>query len=155
MTNTVTAVEIPADVKDNSQTVTDYAFARYRAPDRGVVSPAQRDRTVKTATAYLVGYTHYQWQDTNPDGQRCRFDMIVNHEGDATYLLHTEYFTRVACAECEHSYASTYQVISTEEGSSEAVPRCDDHGDRFRRSVVGEPGVTMHESERLRIGQHD
>lgn len=147
-------IEIPADVRDNSETVTDYAFMRYRAPGRGVRTPDERDRSIRVAREFLCGYQHYTWNDTNPGGQRCRFDMVTDSDGQVTDLLHTEYFTRVGCAECPYSYASVYQVIQTEDGMSAAVPRCDHHADRFRRAIAGE-SVILHESERLLIGQHD
>lgn len=163
---TTITVEIPADVRDNSETVTDYAFSRHRSPDKGVRTPAQRDRELKDARGHTFRmYDVYTWHDVNQGnrqgwgaGQRCRFDMVVNRDsGGVIALFHTEYFTRVACAEgtwC-HSYASVYQVIQTEDGMSDAVPRCDDHAHRFRRAIAGEAGVILHESERLLIGQHD
>jgi len=145
-------VEIPADVKDNSEAVTEYAFMSHRAPDKGKRTPVDRDNTI--IDHGLFGYVWHEWRDVNPDGQRCRFDMFVREDGTVTHLLHTEYFTRTACAECEYSYAGVYQVIQTEDGMSDAVPRCDQHADRFRRALTGE-AVTLHESEPLLIGQHD
>ena len=149
------AVEIPATVRDNSQTVTDYAFMRHRAPDKGVRTPEQRDRDIAWRDTF--GYVHYTWHDVNPNGQRCRFDMLVHlNTGNVTYLFHTEYFTRVACGECEYSYATVYQEITTSDGTtSQPVPRCDLHADLFRRAVAGTPGLKLRESERLLIGQHD
>ncbi len=153
MTDTLT-VEIPADVKDNSETVTDYAFMRHRSPSKGAISPQGRDRQNRINREYLSHmYTYYAWSDVNPNGQRCRFDMWVDEAGQVVNLFHTEYWTRGACAECEHSYASVYQVITTEDGDSLSVPRCEEHADRFRRLCRTE-GVTLHESERLLIGQH-
>ena len=161
MNDTVT-VEIPADVRDNSETVTDYAHMGHRAPDKGVVSPHLRDDNIRVCRDYLTGYSVYTWHDVNQGdrhgrgaGHRCRFDMVTNADGQVTHLFHTEYFTRVACAECAYSYASVYQVIQTEDGMSDAVPRCDEHAHRFRRAIAGEAGVILHESERLLIGQHD
>jgi hypothetical protein len=153
-------VEIPADVRDNSATVTDYAFMRHLSPDRGVRTPSGRDYELKVVREHLGHmYEVFAWSDVNPDGQRCRFDMVVRKDsGTVAYLFHTEYFTRTACAEGHycHSYASVYQVIAT--GDAEpgpAVPRCDEHAGWFRRACTGEPGLVLMESERLLIGQHD
>lgn len=166
MTDTTTiTVEIPADVRDNSETVTDYAFMRHLSPNRGDVGPGGRDYELATTRNYLSHmYDVYSWSDVNQGhrlgygaGQRCRFDMVVNKKtGVVAYLFHTEYFTRVACAEGSwcHSYASVYQVIQTEDGMSDAVPRCDEHAHLFRR-VAARNGAAVYESERLHIGQHD
>jgi hypothetical protein len=157
MTDTPT-VEIPADVRDNSETVTDYAFSRHRSPDRGVVGPDGRDRENRVKRDYLSHmYTYYSWSDVNPDGQRCRFDMWVDKTGQVVNLFHTEYFTRVACYQGDWcaSYASHYVV--TTGGTlpvEEPVPVCDEHRRGLERSFTDSP-VTLHLSERLLIGQHD
>lgn len=155
----MTTIEIPADVRDNSETVTDYAYTRHHSPDKGVHTRETRDDRIDSVTRFpILGLTHYQWHDTSPDGQRCRFDMIVNKSGTVVNLFHTEYFTRVACAECPYSYASVYQAlvtVATQDAPSEAVPRCDTHADRFRREVARTPGLVVRESERLLIGRHD
>lgn len=157
MTDTLT-VEIPLDVRDNSETATDYAFMRYLSPDRGVVGPVGRDHENRVKREYLShAYTHYAWSDVNPDGQRCRFDMWVNKTGHVVNLFHTEYFTRVACYQGEFctSYAAYY--VQTTGGFlevSDAVPVCEHHIDALRRSFEGSP-VTLLLSEPLLIGQHD
>lgn len=157
----MSTIEIPADVRDNSETVTDYAFMRDRAQSNYPYHTVKaRDGEIKRVDLFPhLRFTHYTWTDTNPDEQRCRFDMIVDPDGMVVNLFHTEYFTRVACAECEYSYASVYQLITTGETDDEgvsnlAVPRCDHHADRFRRACFGVPGVVLYESERLRIGQY-
>jgi hypothetical protein len=155
-----TTVEIPADVRDNFETVTDYAFSRHLSTHLTPPTFASRDRQIELAD--LFGYTHYQWFGTTQGtrhgwgaGQRYRVDLLVNRDGEVVYHFLTMYFTRVACAECEYSYASVYQVIATEEEISEAVPRCDFHADVFRRAVAGTPGLVLAESEHLISGQHD
>lgn len=151
MNDTVT-VEIPADVRDNSETVTDYAFMRHRSPDKGVRTPKQRDTDINNAPFF--GYRHFTWHDVNPDGQRCRFDMLVDEGGQVVDLFHTEYFTRVKCAECEYSYAQYYMTVTTPDGTSEPVARCGEHTRTFMNASRGIPGVTVTLSEPLRIGQH-
>lgn len=154
MNTTTAAVEIPADVRDNSETVTDYAHMDHRAPDKGVRTPLQRELDVSNASFF--GYKVYTWRDVNPNGQRCAFTMIVKDDGGVRHLFHTEYFTRVACGECKYSYATVYQEITTSDGTtSQPVPRCDEHADLFRRACAGTPGLKLRESEHLLIGQHD
>jgi hypothetical protein len=159
MTDTVT-VEIPAHVRDNSETVTDYAFMGHRSPNRGVVSPGARDRTIDTAVRFLTGYRHYSWLDVNQGnrqgwgaGQRCRFDMVVNGDGQVVNLFHTEYWTRVACATGDwcYSYATHYALVlkDGEPTTDGPLPYCDEH----IRSLSRELDVRL--SERLLIGQHD
>jgi hypothetical protein len=156
MTDTVT-VEIPEDVRDNSETVTDYAFMRHRSPDGGRLTPADRDRHITWYKNGVLMGNVYSWHDVNPNGQRCRFDMIVNGKQQVTALMHTEYFTRVACYQGEWcpSYAAHY--VATTGGTlplTDPVPVCDHHIDRLRKSFADSP-VTLHLSERLLIGQHD
>ena len=153
-------VPVPADVRDNSETVTDYAFMRHHSPDRGVATPDYRDHAISYGD--LFGYTLYSWHDVNQGtqngwgaGQRCRFDMLVNREGRVVHLFHTEYWTRVTCAYCAdnfraQSYAAYYV---TEEGgtAAEARPLCDEHIAMYRRL----DGVEFSLSERLLVGQHD
>lgn len=153
-------VEIPADVRDNSETVTDYAFSRHRSPDRGVVTPDYRDRTIGHAD--LFGYTLYSWHDVNQGnkqgwgaGQRCRFDMLVNAVGKVVHLFHTEYWTRVGCIDCEYSYAGSYIRVTYKDGSTGPVaPFCDEHGLMYKREAE-RLGHTWTESDPLLIGQHD
>lgn len=165
MTETTTEpVIIPEDVRDNSETVTDYAFMGHRSPNRGVVSPGARDRTIDMAVRFLTGYQHYTWLDVNQGdrlgrdaGHRCRFDMIVNRDGQVVNLFHTEYWTRVACYQGEwcSSYATHY--VTTTGGTlpvSDPVPVCDHHIDGLRKSFADSP-VTLNLSEPLLIGQHD
>lgn len=156
-------VPVPADVRDNSETVTDYAFSRHRAPDRGVTTTDYRDRTISYGD--LFGYTLYSWHDVNQGnrdgwgaGQRCRIDMMVNRDGRVVHLFHTEYWTRVACGRGDwcHSYAAHYTVIETAAGDrSDSVGYCDEHIDQMRRHVADVPSLRLHLSERLLIGQHD
>jgi hypothetical protein len=159
MTDTLT-VEIPADVRDNSETVTDYAFMKHRSPDRGVTTPDYRDQNISLAD--LFGYTLHSWHDVNQGdrngwgaGQRCRFDMLVTDDGMVVHLFHTEYFTRVACHTggfC-HSYATHYALVvkDGEPTTDDPLPYCDEH----LRFIEREDGLTVHRSERLLIGQHD
>lgn len=141
-------VEIPADVKDNSTHSIRIQWRSTRDASPHEVGSGRRHLAT-------FGYTLYEWDDTDRDGTRVTLHRFVNREGHTVDLFATYYFTRTACAECEYSYASVYQVIQTEDGMSDAVPRCDEHADRFRRAIAGEPGVILHESERLRIGEHD
>ena len=162
MTDTLT-VEIPADVRDNSETVTDYAFMGHRSPNKGKVDVDYRDTHISFAD--LFGYTLYSWHDVNQGnrhgwgaGQRCRFDMLVNANGRVVHLFHTEYWTRVACGRGDwcHSYATHYTVVATADGDrSDSVPYCDEHTDEMRRHVADVPALTLHVSERLLVGQHD
>jgi hypothetical protein len=154
MTDTIT-VEIPTEVRDNSETVVDYAHMGHRAPDKGVRTPLQRETDVSNAAFF--GYKVYTWRDVNPDGQRCAFTMIVKEDGAVRHLFHTEYFTRVACAEGDwcHSYATHYVHVAYVSGepSDGPSPLCDEHRRRIERAY-GE-NVTLTLSERLIIGQHD
>lgn len=167
MTDTIT-VEIPADVKDNSETVTDYAFMRHLSPGRGVVGPGGRDQENRIKRDYLHHqFTYYAWSDVNPDGQRCRFDMWVHNEtGQVVNLFHTEYWTRVAChmGEWCPSYATYYvRQDDPREPVEEAQPYCDTHTEQIigrplnlrEHSYITEDGNLILLSERLRIGQHD
>lgn len=156
MTDTL-AVEIPADVKDNSGSVTDYAFRRDLSPNRGVVTPAERDRQIKLGDlSPSLRYTVHSWTDVNPDGQRCRFDMIVNRTGHVVYLFHTEFWTRVGCTDCEYSYAGSYIAVTDADGVTHpAAPFCDEHGRVVKKITERNRGYSWAESEGLRIGQHD
>lgn len=161
MTDTLT-VEIPADVKDNSETVTDYAFMRHRAQSDWPYHTAQtRDREIERVTMFpRLGLTHYQWHDVNQGdrrgdgaGQRCRFDMIVNRDGHVVNLYHTEYFTRVACATGDwcYSYADRYALIlkDGEPTTDGPLPYCEEH----LRTL--DSSLTVHLSEPLIVGNHD
>src|SRR5688500_17392880 len=155
MTDTMT-VEVPLAVRDNSETVTDYAFMRHRSPDRGVRNDWKRDqdpRTCRTHPSHAADIHSSSY--LNPDGQRCRFDMVVNRDGVVVSLLHTEYFTRVPCHTggwC-HSYATHYALVvkDGEPTTDDPLPYCDEH----LRFIEREDGLTVHRSERLLIGQHD
>lgn len=152
-------VEVPLDVRDNSETVTDYAYMRHLSSDRGVRTTMQRDESLRVYREFLGhAYTIYSWRDRNPNGQRCRFDMVIrNEDGGIVSLQHTEYFTRVACYQGDWcaSYAAHYVV--TTGGTlpvSDPVPVCEHHIDVLRKSFADSP-VTLHLSEWLLIGQHD
>lgn len=159
-------LEIPADVRDNSELVVDYAFMGHRKPDGGVVAPADRDREISFATRTMGHrYDVYTWHDVNPgSGQRCRFDMVVRngetpdewtHEGQVVHLFHTEYFTRVACIVHDYHYAAFYASVIDEDGvATIASPYCDDCMRVLRRSAK-DSGMTVVTTEPLHIGQHD
>lgn len=153
-------VEVPAAVRDNSETVTDYAFMGHRSPMKGVRSVAERNRAILHADTFK--HARYQWYDVNQGnrigwdaGHRCRFDMIVNEEGTVTHLFHTEYFTRAECAECEYSYAIRYVITIGQDGTtrSEPTPLCDGHLTITRYAARRMNGTVL-ESEPLLIGQH-
>lgn len=154
MTDTLT-VKIPEDVRDNSETVIDYAFMRHLWPGRGVIGPAGRDQQIRVAREYLSHmYIIYSWLDVNPDGQRCRFDMIVNRKtGAVSYLFHTEYFTRVACHTGDwcYSYATHYALVlkDGQPTTDDPLPYCAEHLHSLAREL------TVIKSEPLLIGQHD
>lgn len=153
---------VPLSVRDNSQTVIDYAFMRYLSPDRGNVGPDGRDHTLRVDREYLAHmYTVYSWSDVNPDGQRCRFDMVVRRDdGQVVNLFHTEYFTRVKCDRCEYSWAVAYVRWDDEHSTTDPVPLCGTDLHTARRVNThdrenGFPHLRLIESEPLRIGQHD
>jgi len=151
-------VEIPEDVRDNSETVTDYAFMRHLSPGRGVVGPTGRDYELRTTREYLNRmYATYSWSDVNPDGQRCRFDMIVNRKsGMVAHLFHTEYWTRVKCTDCEYHWAISYLQVTDWDGNTHpAAPFCEYHGANVKRINASLPGYRIAESAPLLIGQHD
>lgn len=155
--NTLSTVEIPADVRDNSETVTDYAFMRHLAQsDFPYHTVETRDAQIRRVPLYPYLYlTHYQWYDVNPSGQRCRFDVIVNGHGDVTDLFHTEYFSRVACVTHEASYAQRYASVDDGAGiATIASPYCGMCLVHLRRSAK-DSGMTISESEPMYIGQHD
>jgi hypothetical protein len=155
-------VEIPADVRDNSETVTDYAFMRHLSTHLKPPTPASRDKDLELAD--LFGYTHYQWHGTAQGtrdgwgaGQRYRVDLVVNRDGEVVNHFLTMYWTRVACylGDWCGSYAAHY--ATTTGGTlpvSDPVPVCDHHIEGLRKSFADSP-VTVHLSERLFIGQHD
>jgi len=157
MTDTLT-VQIPEDVRDNSETVTDYAFMRHRSPGRGMITVKARDNNLHWYARGVLKGTVYSWLDMNPDGQRCRFDMVVRTDGVVVHLFHTEYFTRVVCRQAHwcggHSYATHY--VATADGlddMSDPVPLCDEDRRALERSLAGTQ-TTLHLSEHLHIGQH-
>lgn len=154
---TTTAVPIPASIKDNSETVIDYAFTRHLSPDKGVVSPHLRDDNLRVYRDHLAtNYTTYSWRDVNPDGQKCRFDMVIrNITGDVVSLMHTEYWTRVKCAHCEPRYAVHYvQYMRNGEQAGDPLPLCSEHLEFEQRAsrTTGEFALLL--SEPLLIGQH-
>lgn len=151
--NTLTTVEIPADVRDNSETVTDYAFMRHRSPDKGVRTPDERDRAIDWSDRH--GYVHMHSYDVNPGGQRCRFDVLYNVHGVVVNFFHTQYFTRVTCITDDASYASRYASVIDQDGmATVASPYCGFCLVHLHRSAE-ETGMTVRESEPLYIGQHD
>jgi hypothetical protein len=153
----MTTIEIPADVRDNSEKVTDYAFMQHRSPNRGDVGPEGRDYELTVSREYL-SHRHdiYSWSDVNPSGQRCRFDMIVTRAtGVVSYLFHTEYFTRVPCITHPDSYARYYASVTDQDGvTTIASPYCGWCMTGVRNSARA-AGMTVNESEPLLIGQHD
>jgi hypothetical protein len=166
MTDTLT-VEIPLEVRDNSETVTDYAFMRHRSPGRGVVTVVDRDRSIDLCTALpSLQYTHHQWHDTNQrNGQRCRFDMIVSHTGHVVYLFHTELWTRVACHmgdDCYYYAAYYVREDDPREEIEDQRPFCDEHTAEIigaplvltQDSYIRDDGIAVRLSERLLVGQH-
>lgn len=147
-------VAIPYGVRDNSETVVDYAYMRHISPHDWTRTLDYRDSSLMWSWRH--DYTTYSWDDTNQrTGQRCHFDMLVNQNGTVVHLFHTEYFTRVACSTggfC-YSYASHYALVvkdgvPTTDGP---LPYCDEHLHRIER----ESALSVHKSERLLIGQHD
>lgn len=147
------AVKIPAEVRDNSETVKDYAFRRDISPHQWPHTLDARDKALMGA--WLHKYTVYSWNDVNPDRQRCRFDVLVNRDGVAVHLFHTEYYTRVACMDCEYSYAQHYLQVTDADGVTHpAAPFCGTHADVVRKITARQAGYSLAESEPLRIGQH-
>ncbi len=145
-------IEIPADVRDNSETVTDYAFMGHLAPGKGVVSPLDRETDVNNAAFF--GYKVYTWRDINPDGQRCAFTLIATWGGAVRHLFHTEYFTRVPCITHDTHYARAYASITDYDGvTTIASPYCDECLSSLRRSAKA-ADMVFNESERLLTGQH-
>lgn len=147
-------IPIPLDVRDNSEKITDYAFMGHRSPGCGIVLNYERDRVITTAQRYLTGYTHYQWHGVNPDGQRCRFDVIINPDGVTSHLFHTEYFTRVPCATHGAYYARAYVSITDENGLTTVPQPCCGECVHMQRRSAKESGMTLNLSETLLIGQH-
>jgi hypothetical protein len=158
MTSTAApVVEIPLSVRDNSEAVTDYAFMRHMSPGRGIVDPVTRDQQLRIYREYIShAYTRFAWSGTNPDGQRCRFDMVVsNDNGAVVALFHTEYFTRVACLSDCAGYAQAYASVTDQDGvTTVASPYCGECLHHLRRSA-DDSGMTLNLSEPLLIGQHD
>jgi hypothetical protein len=153
----MTAIPIPDDVRDNSEKVTDYAFRRDIAQTDWPFHEAQtRDNEIARVGMFpKLGLKRYQWDDVNPDGQRCRFDMIVNVGGVVVNLYHTEYFTRVPCCTHDAHYAVYYASVTDGDGVTTIPgPYCDECMIMIRQSVK-DSGMVLNLSERLRIGQHD
>jgi len=151
-------VTIPATVRDNSETVTDYAFRRDMAQSTWPYhTPVTRELEIRRVSMFsTLRLTHYTWHDVNPDGQHCRFDMIVDVGGTVVNLYHTEYWTRVACTDCEYSYADRYIAVTDADGVTHpAAPFCGEHGHVVKRITDRQPGYSWAESERLLVGQHD
>lgn len=151
-------VSLAGLVHYNSETVTDYAFRRDMAqstwPYHTVVTREAEIRRISMFPALRL--THYTWRDVNPDGQYCRFDMIVDADSDVVNLFHTEYWTRVACTDCEYSYATRYIAVTDADGVTHpAAPFCDEHGRAVKRITDRQPGYSWAESEYLLVGEHD
>lgn len=147
MTNTLT-VEIPADVKDNS---THTVQVRWRDTIAAELDKWDIEQAVTT-----FGYTVHRWDDVDRDGNRVTITRMDRADGRNVWLYETSYFTRVPCVTCDTSWASVYQTITNPAGESAGpVARCDMHAEDFRRAIRGVDTITLHESERLRIGQHD
>ena len=141
-------VEIPTDVKDNSSHTVRFQW-------RGVVTEELTDHDLKLArTTY--GYTVYRWDDEAPDGQRVTLTRMDDAEGRNVWFYGTYYYTRVACTDCEHRYAQSYIAVTDWDGVTHpAAPFCGTHGDVVKRITDKQRGHSWHESEPLRIGQHD
>lgn len=160
MNTTQTAVPIPDDVRDNSETVTDYAFNRHLS--RVLSKPLPGDRDQDIAYADIYKYTHYQWSGTTQGdrhgygaGQRYQVDLLVNRDGGIAHHYLTEYFTRVPCPAHDAYYAAYYASVTDQDGvSTIPAPYCDECIRHLRRSAR-EAGMTLNLSEPLRIGQHD
>lgn len=150
-------VEIPADVKDNSETVTDYAFRRDLSPHTWPHTIDERVDSIRWSDDH--GYVRYWWHDVSPDGQRCRFDWLLNVQGGTAHLFHTEYYTRVACAHCDSSYAERFIREAGPDAEIALEPVCGFHLGMRRKTVENKVAcghrVQLIESEPLRIGQHD
>lgn len=154
----MTTIEIPADVRDNSEAVTDYAFSRNLSTHLKPPTPASRDKDINLAD--LFGYTHYRWFGTTQGdrdgygaGQRYRVDLLVDRDGKTVNHFLTLYFTRVGCASCEYSYAQRFAQYADAPEGHHPIPLCGDHLD-FERRAARHDGRTLLESEPLRIGQH-
>lgn len=147
-------VEIPADVKDNSQ-------HHIRIQWRNVRDATEDE--ILSGKHYLTsfGYTLHQWDDEDKNGTRVTLHRFVNREGQTVDLYATYYYTRVACNRCDTSYASAYVVIELDgvPERSKPEPLCGNHHsieqvrvNRARREGVN---VLLYRSEWLNIGQHD
>ena len=148
MTTTDT-VEIPADVRDNSRDVLRIQWRNTRR----ITEQGLRD-TIRDACE-IFGHAVYVWEDTDKDGNRVTLTRIVGRVTGLTFeLFATYYYTRVACAECEYSWAQYYMTVTTPDGTSEPVARCGDHTRTFMNASRGIPGLTVNLSDPLRIGQH-
>lgn len=149
MTDTMIQVEIPADVKDNSTHTVRVQWRNVRDAHSG---------EVESAIVHLdtFGYTMHQWDDEDRDGARVTLTRFVNRTGQTVDLYATYYFTRVACTDCEYSYASSYIAVTDADGVTHpAAPFCGTHGDVVKRITDRQPGYSWTESEYLIVGQHD
>jgi hypothetical protein len=148
MTDTLT-VEIPADVKDNSRTA---VRVQWRSVRPVKLVEIEQDK----GYAHLYGYTVHEWDDEDRDGNRVTLTRFINRSGITVNLYATYYFTRVACTDCEHSYATRYIAVTDADGDTHpAAPFCDEHGHVVKRITDRQPGWSWAESAELSIGQHD
>lgn len=154
----VRRMHLTSAVVDNVARVVNYSSARSAPTGGDVVSDHLRDSVLKTMGGTLGRpYDVFTWDDTGPDGRRCRFDMVVHRAlGEVAFLFHTEFFTRVACATHEERYAEWYvSVTDPESGVTTVVqPCCDECVGHLRESAVM-AGMVLNLSGRLHTGQHD
>lgn len=143
------AVEIPADVKDNSRDVLRIQWRNTRR-----ISAWMLDTTIRDACEWL-SYPVYVWEDTDRDGNRVTLTRIVSLGGYTVDLFATYYYTRVACVHDCSGYAQRYVITVGADGvtRSEPTPLCGWHLDSIRRSARRMGGIVL-ESEPLVIGQH-
>ncbi len=147
-TSTSHTVEIPADVRDNS---THSIRIQWRS------NRDARPDEIESGRRYLktFGYTLYEWEDADKDGTRVTLHRFVNREGHTVDLFATYYYTRVACTDCDSSYASVYLQVTDSHGITHpAAPFCGTHADVVRAITRRQLGYSLTESEPLRIGQH-
>lgn len=147
MADTLT-VEIPADVLDNTPRT-----VQVRWRDTLDIDAEQLARTRKYA--YLFGYTWASWDDFDRNGERVTLHRVTDRDGHTVELYETSYYTRVACTDCEYSWAvAFYQVTDADGITHPAAPFCGTHGDVVERIARREPGCSVARSAWLRIGQH-
>lgn len=142
------AVEIPADVKDNNHHTVRFQW-------RGVVDETLTAQDLVRART-TFGYVVDQWEDVDKQGQRVTLTRMDKRDGKNVWFYGTYHFTRVACTDCESSYAQVYLSVTDSDGVTHpAAPFCDTHADVVRKITRHQRGYSIAESEPLRIGQHD